>query len=60
MVRAKTSGWGELVHVDNMIRERKRETDDTHVSEPAKQNPIILQTEIHVGEVGAGLGFVLA
>jgi hypothetical protein len=56
MMRTKTSGWDGLVHVDDTIRyknESGRRRERLTFLSPTKQNPIILQTEIHVDEVGA-------
>ena len=57
---AKTGWRGKSVHVDNMIRYKKAEGERLTLLSATKPNPINLQTEIHVDEVGASPGSVLA
>ncbi len=55
---AKTGERVGSVHVDNTIRHKnERGRERLTFLSPTKQNPIILQTEIHVDEVGAGFAY---
>jgi hypothetical protein len=57
MMREKTRRRDGIVHIDDTIRyknESGRRRERLTFLSPTKQNPIILQTEIHVDEVVAG------
>jgi hypothetical protein len=53
-------GWVSTRRQYDTLRYKKAGGERLTLLSPTGQNPITLQTEIHVDEVGAGLAFMLA